>query len=83
MLYCVYSAPLYLDKFLENPEPKKGIGKIKISCFILIAHISFFFLLPKFLKKRSPINAKHIYPRSIIFEYYIRGKKKFSELKQF
>ena len=78
----LFTFPLYFDK-KYTIEKKHGIEKIKISFWILLAHISFLFLLRKFLKKRSPIEKKNIYPRSIIFDYYIMGKKKFSDLKKF
>jgi len=82
LLYVIFTTPLYLEKSY-TPSKQKGIGKIQTSIFILIAHVSFLLLLPKFIKKRSPINSKNIYPGSIIFDYYVRKVKKFSELKQF
>ena len=82
LLYTIFTIPLYLHKHY-TPNQKKGIEKIKTSFFILIAHISLLLLLPKFIKKRSPINSKNIYPGSIILDYYLMKKKKFSDLKKF
>ena len=47
------------------------------------AHISFYQALPSLRKKRK--NLKHgsmkmMYKRNIVFEYYLRGKKHFSDL---
>ena len=82
LLYIVFTSPLYLDKRYQ-PEKKYGIKKIKITFWILLAHIKVFLLLRKFIKKRSQIKAKYIYPRSIIFDFFIQERKKFSDLKKF
>ena len=74
--------PLYLDKRYQ-PENKYGIRKIKISFWMALAHIKFLLLLRKFIKKRSPIETIYIYPRSIIFDFFIQERKKFSDLKKF
>ena len=82
LFYFIFTSPLYFQKDYI-PSKKKGIRKIQTSILILIAHMSFLLLFRKFTKKRSPINAKNIYPRSIIFDYYLMKKKKFSDLKKF
>ena len=82
LIYMVFTLPLYLDKRYE-PEKKHGIEKIKISFWILFAHIQFLLLLRKFIKKRSPIKTKYIYPRSIIFDFFIQQRTTFSDLKKF
>ena len=53
------------------------------------AHYNFYCVLGKTLRKRSDIRKKitkystsAIYRKSIVFEYFLRGKKKFSELDQ-
>ena len=52
------------------------------------AHISFYSMIHKFSKKRKALlplvsNTMHneIYPKSMIFDYYLKKKKHFSELK--
>ena len=82
LLYILFTFPLYFDKHYK-PDNKYGIKNIKISFWILLAHISGIFLLRKFIKKRSPIKTKCIYPSSIIWDYYIMKIRKFSELKKF
>ena len=82
LLYTIFSSPIYLQK-TYTINNKNGIDKIKTSILILIAHISFLLLLPKFIKKRSPVNAKYIYPKSIIFDFYLMKKKNFSDLEKF
>jgi len=82
LLYILFTLPLYFDKEYE-PNHKYGIEKVKISFSILSAHISGLFLLRKFIKKRLPIETHHMYPGSIIWDYYIKRYKKFSELKKF
>ena len=64
----------------------KGQGKSVLT--ILKAHMSFYGGLGGWLKKRrqaqaliaSPKNRAGIYPRSIVWAYFARGKKRFSEL---
>ena len=82
LLYLLYTAPLYLNTSYKTNHIY-AFETIKKSFWILLAHISFLLLLKKFLKKRYPIDAKHIYFRSIIWDYYILKKKKFSDLKKF
>jgi len=60
---------------------------------IIKAHWNFFSKIPFLLRERKRIkkeiqhfyNSDHsihtIFPRSIVFDYYILGKKKYSELK--
>ena len=55
---------------------------------VLRAHIRFYITLPKTLKKRHHIqrtiknkSLPRIYKRSIVKQYFLKGKKKFSELK--
>jgi hypothetical protein len=49
---------------------------------ILRAHFSFYFYLPKMLKKRSLQLHKHNYfsIKSIVWQHYVLGKKEFKEL---
>ena len=50
---------------------------------IIKAHFAFYAWLPALLKKRKIIQAKevsHIYQKSIVWQYFAKGKKKFSEL---
>jgi len=58
-----------------------GIFYLKYVFAILKAHSSFLVLLPKYLKSRTPNKTNLIYKGSVIFDYYIRSKKKFSQLK--
>ena len=74
---------MFLDYILITGYIFSGIFYLKNAFSILKAHFSFLTLLPKFLKSRKPIKSDLIYTGSIIFDYYIRRKNKFSELKQF
>jgi len=63
---------------------------MKYSFSILKAHFNYFLLLPKFIKKRNPeinsiklVKSQLIYNNSIILDFFIRRKKKFSDLKKF
>lgn len=49
---------------------------------ILRAHFSFYFYAYKMFKKRklSLANNTYFYTKSIVFQYFIKGKKKFSDL---
>ncbi|MEK6614661.1 MAG: glycosyltransferase family 2 protein [Bacteroidota bacterium] len=56
---------------------------------VLRAHISFYSMLGKMLKKRKTIQKKIkrysiscVYRRSIVWEYFVKKKKKFSELNR-
>jgi len=55
--------------------------KTLIIIAILQAHYSFLKLYLPFLRKRKAINSKLIQKGSLIFNYYIRNRKKFSDLK--
>jgi GT2 family glycosyltransferase len=62
-------------------------GNYKETLSILKAHFSFYRNVNKFLKKRKMVNdvsiqynKKGIYPKSIVWEYFIKSKKKFSDL---
>jgi hypothetical protein len=53
------------------------------------AHVRFYITLPKTLKKRRHIqrtiknkDLPRIYKRSIVKQYFLKGKKKFSELRK-
>ncbi|HRY98805.1 MAG TPA: glycosyltransferase family 2 protein [Bacteroidales bacterium] len=53
---------------------------------VIRAHYSFYRSIPSLKAKRRSIQpgpVEHIYPRSLVFQHYIRGKKKFSELEGF
>jgi GT2 family glycosyltransferase len=54
-------------------------GSFKDIWAILKAHFAFYGMIPK-LKRNSPKQLKDIYPKSIVFEYFLRGKKRFGEL---
>tara|TARA_Y100001968_G_C19395054_1_gene737785 strand:- start:153 stop:1229 length:1077 start_codon:yes stop_codon:yes gene_type:complete len=71
------------SKHKEKDNKTQWINTWKTSLSILKAHLSFCLLLPFFLKKRMPINGKYIYPRSIIFDYYVNKNHTFSQLKKF
>lgn len=50
---------------------------------VIRAHYSFYRNIPSLRAKRSLIQPRpvgHIYPKSLVFQHYIRGRKKFSEL---
>ena len=62
-------------------------GQFKASTGINKAHFQFLIHLPKWLKKRREVrklvknpNTFGIYPKSLIVAYFLRGKRKFSEL---
>ncbi len=83
LLYLLYTAPLHLNTSYKA-NSTYGYKMIKKSFWIVLSHISFLLLLKKFLKKRYPIiDTKQMYLRSIIWDYYILKKKKFSDLKKF
>lgn len=50
------------------------LNKLKICILILIAHISFMLLLPKFFAKRTPIRRKNIHKSSVILDYLLSKK---------
>ena len=49
---------------------------------IVKAHFSFYKNLPKFLKKRRKLQKKYTYNlhTSIVWQYFVLGRKKFDEL---
>jgi len=65
-------------------------GEINHSFAVLKAHGSFYSLLPKFLTKRkklklfhTKLNHSEVYPQSIIWAFYVKKIKRFSQLKHF
>jgi GT2 family glycosyltransferase len=69
-------------KFLFSGDGKHFIAVIQ-------AHLSFYSTLPRTFKKRRSLRKKiqaysqtAIYSKSIVFDYYLRGKKKFSDLDE-
>lgn len=63
-------------------------GQVKASFSIISAHWNFLFYLPKWLKKRKELKTwvvryskSGIYPKSIVFDYFLNKKKKFSDLE--
>ncbi|MFH0896386.1 MAG: glycosyltransferase family 2 protein [Bacteroidota bacterium] len=80
-LFPVFAARLFLDgiagfKFLLD-------GGFR-DCFAVVkAHFAFYGAIGKLRKKRRQINphpVSRIYKRNLVFEYFLRKKKKFSEL---
>jgi len=55
--------------------------KIKNAKSIIQAHISFFKLMPKFILKRKAIKKNILTNKFILIECYLKGHKKFTELK--
>jgi len=62
-------------------------GQIKASFSIIHAHWNFLWNMRKWLRKRKELETLHvkpttvgIYPKSIIVQYFLKGKKKFSDL---
>lgn len=62
-------------------------GQFKASFSIISAHWNFFMHLGKWSRKRKEIQSevvRHsqscIYPRSIVWDYFLKGKRKFSDL---
>lgn len=62
-----------------------GQGKAGLS--IITAHWNFFWFLPRWIRKRKEVrrkieqrNTAGIYPRSVVFDYFAKGKKTFSSL---
>jgi len=62
-------------QFLIQDKPKHFFA-------ILKAHLSFYALLPKFLRKRKVFSStlKYYTLKSIVFQYFINNKKKFNRL---
>ena len=64
-------------------------GEAKSSFSIISAHWSYFYSLPRWMSKRRSIQSKithhsitGVYPKSIVLDYFLRGKKRFSQLDQ-
>jgi GT2 family glycosyltransferase len=56
--------------------------KIKRAKAVIQAHWSFLFWTPRFIAKRKPIHkSKILYNKVIMIEYYLKQRRKFSELK--
>lgn len=57
-------------------------GKSQHFLAVIRAHFSFYGLLPKFLRKRrkAESNKNYFYVKSIVFQYFIRGRKYFTQL---
>ena len=57
-------------------------GKIAHTFAILKAHLSFYGLLPKFLKKRreQATKLKYFHTKSVVWAYFINKKRTFNEL---
>jgi len=59
-------------------------GNLSLSWTVLKAHLSFYANLPKTLAKRKKVkrerNNYRLYSKSLVFQFYLLGKKKFSEL---
>ena len=58
-------------------------GSIKDLLAVVKAHFDFYKMIPQTLKKRRLINPQktsHIYRGNIVFDHFIKGKKKFSKL---
>jgi len=62
-------------QFLVQGKPKHFLAVLK-------AHLSFYRLVPKFLKKRKKYGSelKYFSIKSIVFQYFIKNKKVFNEL---
>ncbi|TRX65772.1 glycosyltransferase family 2 protein [Carboxylicivirga sp. M1479] len=65
-------------------------GELKFFTAVLKAHFSFYARLPKVISQRKLTaewrpkgKHKEIYPRSIIWDYYIKGIRRFSQLRHF
>lgn len=65
-------------------------GEVKHFYAVFKAHLSFYSLLPTFIKKRKNLKKFHtktphqeIYPQSIIWAFYFKKQTKFSQLKHF
>jgi len=67
----------------QEGDGRMWSAKFKISFLILKAHLSFYSLFLKFLRKRAPVKAKKIYKRSVILDYYLKQKHTFLQLKKF
>lgn len=80
-LFLVVLSRLILDgiagiKFFFDLKPRHTFA-------VLRAHFSFYWYLPKFLKKRKGLSQKIMYYKhgSIVFQYFMLGRKKFDQLQ--
>lgn len=75
---------LFTRLLLDGVAAMKFLGEGKPSHFtaVLKAHFSFYFLLSKFLKKRTNSTLKKKYYRisSVVWQYYVLNKKYFNQL---
>lgn len=70
-------------KFLFDGQPKHFFAVIK-------AHFSFYYFLPSTLEKRKKLkqipcfkfNISQIYNGNVVYEYFLKGKKTFNQLKK-
>lgn len=82
-LFKVFLARFFLDGIAAG----KFLLSSGFSDFFAVtkAHIHFYFSLPRYRKKRKaiqPTEVKHIYRGNIVFDHYLKGIKKFSELRK-
>ena len=83
LLFWVFLVRFALD-FVAGIKFLVG-GSLKEALAVTKAYIDFLKQLRKTQHKRNQLSQKrlsHIYKRSIVFQYYLLGKKKFSDLKQ-
>ena len=83
ILYYFISGTLLVLLNTYQKSNRGSFNNLQTSFMILFAHLSILIILPKFIKKRSPIKTKKIYKNSILFDYYLRCKKTFLELNDF
>ena len=70
-------------KFLFDGQPKHFFAVIR-------AHFAYYLWLPKILRQRKALEQSagfkygfdHIYRGNVVAEHFLKGKKKFSELKK-
>ncbi len=80
---------LFARMILDGFSAIVFVLSLRFSFFLMVikAHISFYLLLPKYIQKRKLLKKynstkhKQIYNKSIIFDFFIRNKKEFKELK--
>jgi GT2 family glycosyltransferase len=58
------------------------VTKLQFKHFLAVlkAHFHFYARLPKMLKKRSETQQKYFKQKSIVYSYFLKGKKKYSDL---
>ncbi|MFI5148557.1 MAG: glycosyltransferase family 2 protein [Bacteroidia bacterium] len=97
ILLCKNHAPehftikLMIRMHLDGIAGLKFLASGDISHFFAVirAHCSFYYTLPKTMRKRRALKKQTcvyattaIYRKSIVFDYFLRGKKKFSALNE-